>query len=112
MASDMTDCMLYVGFAVEDVSGAEIFATIYDEVSYDLADVNHLSVGDTLETADGDIEVVSGETDEYGCVLINGGAEEGGVTLLAADEDNCYRAMSCDLVEKNGHGTGGSDDGG
>ena len=100
MASDMTDCMLYVGFAVEDVSGAEIFATIYDEVFYDLADVNHLSVGDTLETADGDIEVVSGETDEYGCVLINGGAEEGGVTLFAADEDNCYRAMSCDLVEK------------
>lgn len=100
MASDMTDCTLYVGFAVEDVSDTEIFVTIYDEVSYDLVDVNHLSIGDTLETVDGDIEVVSRETDEYGYILINGGAEEGGVTLLAADEDDCYHAMSYELVEK------------
>ena len=100
MESDLNDCALYVGFAAADVSDTGIFVTIYDEVSYDLVDVNHLTVGDTLETADGDIEVVSKETDEHGYILINGGEEEGGVTLLAADEDNCYHAMAFDLVKK------------
>lgn len=100
MESDLTDAMLYVGFAVADVSDTDIIATIYDAVSYDLVDVHNLAVGDTLETVDGDIEVVSKETDEYGYILINGGDDEGGVRLLAADEDNCYHAMTFDLVEK------------
>ena len=100
MESGLTDGTLYVGFAVTDVSDTEIIATIYDEVSYDLVDVHNLAVGDTLETANGDIEVVSKETDEYGYILINGGEENDGVTLLAADEDNCYHAMIYELVEK------------
>ncbi|MDO4853638.1 MAG: hypothetical protein Q4A88_09520 [Clostridia bacterium] len=100
MEIGLTDGTLYVGFAVTDVSDIGIIATIYDEVSYDLVDVHNLDVGDTLETADGDIEVTSKETDEYGDILINGGEEAGGVTLLAADEDNCYHAMTCELVEK------------
>ncbi len=100
MEDGLIDGILDVGFTVEDVSATDIFVSVYDEVSYDLVDVHNMTVGDTLETANGDIVITSKETDEYGYILINGGDEDGGVMLLAADEDNCYHAMDYELVER------------
>ena len=100
MENNLTDCTLYVGFTLDDVSDTTVSAMVYDDVSYDLVDVHNLAVGDTLETAQGDITVASKEQDESGYIQINGGEEAGGVTLFPADEDNCYHAMAFDLAEK------------
>ena len=76
MENNLTDCTLYVGFTLDDVSDTTVSAMVYDDVSYDLVDVHNLAVGDTLETAQGDITVASKEQDESGYIQINGGAKD------------------------------------
>lgn len=100
MESDLTDGYFYVGFSLDAVSATDITADIYEEVCYDLVDVHNMAVGDTIETADGDVEITSKEEDEAGYILINGGEDQGGVTLKGFDEDNCYHSMVYDLIEK------------
>lgn len=98
MEDDLTDGVFHVGFTMSDVSDTDISASVYEPVSYDLVDVHDLAVGDTLETADGDMKIASKQEDENGCIQLNGGAEAGGVTLRAFDEDNCYHAMNGEEV--------------
>ena len=100
METGLDDGTFYVGFALDDVTDTDITASIYEEVSYDLVDVHYMQVGDTLETADGEIEITSKEEDEAGNILINGGEDEGGVTLKSFDEDNGYHSMVGDLIER------------
>lgn len=72
------------------VDGALTF-TVYWEATFDIVEISQLAPGDTLFTGEGLVEV---ETVERGDnLLINGGLDNGGVTLRAYDEDNVWRVV-------------------
>ncbi len=100
METEMDNGYFYVGFKLSDISATDIIADIYEDVSYDLVDVNTMQVGDTIETVDGDLVITSKEEDDAGYIQINGGEDGDGITLKGFDEDNCYHAMAFELVEK------------
>lgn len=90
MAGDLNDCMLHVGFKLDALSEDALIADIYDEMRYDVVDVLEMKVGDTISYLGEDYTVESIEEDY--CILINGGSEEGGITLLG-DEGGTYIAL-------------------
>ena len=89
---DLSNCEVRAGFTAADISGTDITASIYDEVAYDIADIAGLKVGDVIETSKGDVTVERLSADAG--IEINGGLEEGGVTLLAEDENNRYTEVT------------------
>ena len=89
--NNLTDRTMQVGFTIDQVTDSDITVTAYEDVIYDPVAIAQLQVGDTLETADGDITVESIETDDYGSIHINGGQDiDGGVTLFTMDNVNGY----------------------
>ena len=70
--------------------------TVYWEDTFDIVEINRLAEGDTLYVGDTVVDVETVERDDDGELLINGGLDEGGVTLRAYDEDNCWRAVLYD----------------
>ena len=75
-------------------NGALTF-TVYWEDTFDIVEISRLAAGDTLYVGDTVVDVETlGEDD--GDLLINGGLDNGGVTLRAYDEDNCWRAVEYD----------------
>lgn len=67
-------------------------AGIYTMDCYDIADIAQLEVGKRI-AVDGILYEIESITDENGYKLINGGFSEGGVTLEAVDESNCYMVV-------------------
>ena len=97
--NDLTDCTIKVGFTIDDVTDSDIRVTAYEDANYDLVDIEQLQVGDTLETADGDIIVESIETDDFGSKHINGGQDiDGGVTLFTMDNVNGYMQSDFEYI--------------
>lgn len=89
--TQLTDCTIRAGFNIANVTDQSIIANVFEEVVYDIVDIGNLQVGDTLETADGEITVNSIETDENGAIDVNGGQyEEGGATLIPDADTNGY----------------------
>lgn len=89
--AQLTDCTVRAGFNIANVTDQSITVNIFEEVVYDIVDISNLQVGDTLETADGDITVTTIETDENGAIDVNGGQyEEGGATLCPDADTNGY----------------------
>ncbi len=68
---------------------------VFSEDVYDIVDVNTLAVGDTLVVS-GESYAVTGVENLDGDVLVNGGLDEGGFTLVPEDESNCYRVRGYD----------------
>lgn len=69
--------------------------TVYWEDTFDVVEISQLAPGDTLYVGDTVVDVETVEEDD-GDLLINGGLDEGGVTLRAYDEDNVWRAVEYD----------------
>lgn len=67
--------------------------TVYWEDTFDVVEISQLASGDSLFVGETLVEVETVEKDEDGDLLINGGLDEGGVTLRAYDEDNVWRAV-------------------
>ena len=76
--------------------GAMTF-TVYWEDTFDIVEISQLAPGDALYVGDTliDVETVEREDD----LLINGGLDNGGVTLRAYEEDNVWKAV----VENDEH---------
>lgn len=87
MEESLDDCMLRVGFKLDSVSEDRIFADIYDEMRYDAVEVTQLAVGDTISFMGEDFTVETIDVDYS--TFVNGGYEEGGVTLCP-DEGGTY----------------------
>ena len=75
------------------LADGELTFTVYWEDTFDVVEISQLAPGDTLYVGDTVVDVETVEQDEYGDLLINGGLDNGGVTLRAYDEDNCWRAV-------------------
>lgn len=78
------------------LADGELTFTVYWEDTFDVVEISQLAPGDTLYVGDTVVDVETVEKDEYGDLLINGGLDEGGVTLRAYDEDNVWRAVEDD----------------
>ena len=82
-------------FDHDGLSDGALTFTVYWEDTFDIVEISLLAPGDTLYVGDTVVEVETVKEDD-GDLLINGGLDEGGVTLRAYDEDNCWRAVEYD----------------
>ena len=74
------------------LADGELTFTVYWEDTFDVVEISQLAPGDTLYVGDTVVDVETVEQDD-GDLLINGGLDNGGVTLRPYDEDNCWRAV-------------------
>ena len=65
--------------------------SVYSEDVYDIVDISQLAEGDTFWLGGLDFVVESVERGDD--LLINGGLDNGGFTLRAYDEDNCWKVV-------------------
>ena len=75
------------------LADGELTFTVYWEDTFDVVEISQLAPGDTLYVGDTVVDVETVEKDEYGDLLINGGLDNGGLTLRAFGEDNCWKAV-------------------
>ena len=76
---------LSIGAAEDDVTEKDIWAGIYDEIRYDAAEIDALKVGDLIDCQQ-QYTITSVEKDDSGCVDINGGFDNDGLTLYPEDD--------------------------
>lgn len=86
----LDNCTVPVSFAqgdayVDDTGAMQLKVQVYDYDTFDIVDVSMLQVGDHITICRQDVEVTSLEHDETGAVILNGGPENGGYKLIAAD---------------------------
>ena len=110
--SQLTDAMMAASFdenGIEEKEGKTYLTfSVYDYDRYDMVDVSQLAEGDIFVAGGKDLTVKS-KTEENGLVLINGGLEQGGVTLttdgdgvyyeLGVDDVKCYRPLGTVTME-------------
>lgn len=98
---DLSDCTVAAGFAEGDASTddsgqLQLKLTVYDYDLYDMADISMLKDGDVFTICRQSVTVTSLERTESGAVLINGGMDEGGYTLITDGESTTYYALDND----------------
>lgn len=81
---------------VDDTGVARMQVRVYDYDRYDLVDISQLSVGDTIVIRGQDITVSSLERDIRGEVLVNGGLEADGYTLVTDDSGVFFERLEND----------------
>ena len=78
-------------FEVEALADGELTFRVYSEDVYDIVDVSRMEAGDIFRLSGLDFPVESVERADD--LLINGGLDNGGFTLRAFDEDNCWKVV-------------------
>lgn len=101
--NDLTNCTLDVSFGkgdayADDTGKMQLTVTVYAYDTYDMVDIATLKVGDTIVLRGESIAVTELTEDETGTLLINGGMDNGGYSLIAGD-DSVYFAVDCDDVK-------------
>lgn len=99
--SNLNECTAAVSFAegdayVDENGQKQLKVTVYDYDLYDMVDISLMKVGDLFTICQQTVTVNSLESTESGAILINGGVDEGGYTLVAAEESTVYYAMGYD----------------
>ena len=88
----LADGMYPAAFEPAALADGALTISVYWEDTFDIVDISQLAPGDTLYVGDTVVDVETVEEDD-GDLLVNGGLDNGGVTLRAYDEDNCWRAV-------------------
>lgn len=78
--NDLNECVINVAFTPDDVTESSIHVVVYEDAMYDEAEVSALAVGDTITYNNAPVVIKTIE-EEDGVVKINGGDDEGGITL-------------------------------
>lgn len=99
--SNLNECTAAVSFAegdayVDENGQKQLKVTVYDYDLYDMVDISLMKVGDLFTICQQTVTVNSLESTESGAILINGGVDEGGYTLVAAEESTVCYAMGYD----------------
>lgn len=97
----LDDCTVAVSFdkgdAYVDGKGAmQLKATVYVYDTFDTVDINQLQVGDQITICQKNVKVTSLERDKNATVLINGGADKGGYTLVSGEASGFYAVGASD----------------
>ena len=91
----LADGIYPAAFEPAALADGALTLTVYSEDNFDIVEISQLAPGDTLYVGDTVVDVETVEEDD-GDLLINGGLDNGGVTLRAYDEDNCWKAVEYD----------------
>lgn len=91
----LNDCTIAVSFQegdafVDDTGAMQLKVKVYTYDIYDMVDISTLKVGDQITICRQNVTVASLERDENGNVILNGGLENGGYTLVTNDETVFY----------------------
>lgn len=91
----LNDCTIAVSFQegdafVDDTGAMQLKVKVYTYDIYDMVDISTLKVGDQITICRQNVIVTSLEHDENGNVILNGGLENGGYTLVTNDETVFY----------------------
>ena len=83
----LSDCTVAVsleegGVSADSAGGISMTVTVYSYNLYDMVDISEMKVGDTIQLADGELEITALEVNDAGTVVINGGLEVGGFELV------------------------------
>lgn len=94
---DLNDGQYPVAFDRANIADGVISEVHFFTVDcYDIVDIASMTASDTLIIEGNAIRIESITDDEYGDKRINGGFDEGGYTLHAFDESNCWMAVGED----------------
>lgn len=74
-----------------------VTAEIYTEETYDIVDINTMAKGDVIYINERLLPVDSVSKTDFGIVLVNDGLENGGSSLVAVDESNCFVFAGMDM---------------
>jgi len=88
----LADGVYPVYFDPANLADGTLSLTVYSQDVFDIVDISTLEVGDSLVVNGIPFVVETLERDD-GDLLINGGLDNGGLTLRAFDEDNCWKAV-------------------
>ena len=82
----------FIADPVTDADGSATleYVTIFTVDTYTVQAAESLKAGDSLVTGDGVLEIESLDTDENHVIAINGGWEQGGLTLMPVQEQEPY----------------------
>ena len=91
----LNDCTVAVSFdkgdAFVDGKGAmQLKVKVYAYDAFDTVDINKLQVGDQITICQQNVKVTSLERGKNAAVLINGGADNGGYTLVSGEASGFY----------------------
>lgn len=89
----LADGIYPTAFEPDDLADDALTFTVYWEDTFDIVEISQLAEGDYIYVGDVLVEIKTLEREDGGDLLINGGLDEGGVTLRAYDEDNVWRAV-------------------
>lgn len=96
---NLEDGIYHADFVIREPEGDGSFTfdfELYAEELFDVVDVHEMKEGDFLFQGDCDYEIES-LTEENGAILVNGGLDEGGVTLLGGEGGTYYAQNYDDL---------------
>ena len=85
----LADGVYPVYFEAADLTDGALSLTVYSEDVFDIVDISTLEPGDALVVNGIPFAIETLERDDD--ILINGGLDNGGLTLRAFDEDNCWK---------------------
>lgn len=91
-AMPSSDCTVRIGFALSDVTAEGINATVYQDMIYDAVEVSTLAEGSVIDYMGQLVKVQTVAEGDDGCVLLNGGQDNGGVTLVPYEGGTYYAA--------------------
>lgn len=100
---NLEDCMFHVSFTNDDIELNDegtfvLHMTVWEQELFDMVDVAMLKAGDTITIRGEDITVASVEREDS-IVHINGGAENGGITLAASEEGGTFYESNAEVTE-------------
>lgn len=93
---ELNDCIVHIGFKLDDVSETGIAADVYDEQRYDAVEVTQIAVGDVVTYMGEDVTVETVEVDYS--TLINGGTIDADGITLCPDEGGTFIALEGESV--------------
>ena len=88
----LADGVYPVYFDPANLADGTLSLTVYSQDVFDIVDISTLEAGDSLVVNGIPFVIETLERDD-GDLLINGGLDNGGLTLRAFDEDNCWKAV-------------------
>lgn len=81
---------------VDDEGAMQMKLTVYTYDRYDMVDIAQLKAGDAITIAGQKVIVTSVERSEHGDVLVNGGLENGGYTLVTEEDGTFFVCLEND----------------
>ena len=100
---NLEDCIFHVSFTNDDIELNDkgvlvLHMTVWEQELFDAADITGLKAGDTLVVRGEDIAVSSVENAD-GIIHVNGGVENGGISLSPSESGGTFCETNAEVAE-------------